>query len=264
MDAWLNSPHALRLLLAVVGLATAVAVERLLPFRSAGANGMRREFRHLTLWAIGAGLVLGVSFATALGAAEAARLAGFGLLNRWSLPDPAAILVTVLVLDVWTYALHRLYHGVPILWRLHRVHHSDESLTATTGIRFHPAEVLLSALLRIPVVLLLGASVSGVVVFEIVLLAASQFQHADIRLPDRWARTLGAVLITPNLHRTHHSVLGAEADSNFGTISSVWDRLFATLRLVRPEQVAVGPPEDRGPLPADPSLLRLLSMPFVG
>lgn len=257
---WFSSHDSVRLLAALTGLGLALSVERLRPFRSVQARGLRRELRHLALWGLGAGVLLLVPFVMAIGSAEAARRAQLGLLNQLSLPEPVTILLTLLVLDAWTYWLHRLYHRVPALWRLHRVHHSDEALTATTSVRFHPGEVLLSALLRIPVVVLLGASVPGILVFEIALLAASQLQHADVRLPDVWARGIGTLLITPNLHRTHHSVRRSECDSNFGTISSAWDRVFGTLRQVQPEQVTVGLPDTTS---TAQTLFRLLRMPFA-
>ncbi len=258
MGDWPASDTALRVTAAVFGLAAAWGLERAFAFR--GHGGAEREVRHLALWAIGALLVQAIPFAAAVAAAEFARRSGIGLLNLLALPVAVTVPVTIAVLDAWTYWLHRAYHASPLLWRLHRVHHCDERLTATTGVRFHPGEILVSALARMPVVLALGASPAGVVAFEVTLLLASQLQHADVRLPERWARGLGRLLITPNLHRTHHSTRRAEADANFGTISSAWDRGFGTLRVIEPERITVGAP-DGLPVRSDTSLWKLLSLP---
>ncbi len=260
----MEASDSLRIALALGGLALAVGLERAWPYRRLSrseGNGGPRSRRHLALWMIAATLLYAIPFATAVGAAEAARRAEFGLLNQFAVPSWVAILLSVAALDAWTWTMHRLYHRVPALWRLHRVHHSDDLLSATTGVFFHPGEVLVSAFSRLPVVALLGASVPGVVAFEIALLVASQIQHADVRLPDRWARILGSVFVTPNLHRTHHSVERRDADSNFGTISSIWDRSFGTLHVVEPERVVVGSP-DAAPGPRDTPLGRLLALPF--
>ncbi len=259
MGDWPASDSALRAAAAILGLAAAWGLERVFAFR--GPGGAKREMRHLAVWAIGALLVQAIPLAAAVGAAEFARRSGIGLLNLLSLPSAVAIPLTIVGLDAWTYWLHRAYHASPLLWRLHRVHHSDERLTATTGVRFHPGEILVSALARIPVVLALGASPVGVVAFEVGLLLASQLQHADVRLPDRWARRLGRFLITPNLHRTHHSTRRAEADTNFGTISSVWDTGFGTLRVIEPDRITIGAPDGRS-VPSDASLWKLLALPF--
>lgn len=266
MEAFADLP-LLRLASASVGLALAMAIERLWPYRSGlccdriGFTGARRELRHLALWGIGAGVVQLLPFLAALGAATAAKGAGIGLLNLVSLPDGLEVLLTVLALDAWTYGMHRLYHAIPALWRFHRVHHSDTSLSATTGVRFHPGEVLISALARLPVLFLLGASPLGVIVFEIALLGMSQLEHANLCLPERWSRRAELLLVTPNLHRSHHSTQWRDADTNFGTISSLWDRLFATLRPVPPEAIVVGAPDALAE-PEPTSLVRLLAMPF--
>lgn len=259
MEAFSDLP-LFRLASASVGLALAVAIERLWPYRT-GLTGARRELRHLALWGIGAGIVQLLPFLAALGAATTAKGAGIGLLNLLSLPNGLEVGLTVLALDAWTYWMHRLYHAIPALWRFHRVHHSDSSLSATTGVRFHPGEVLISALARLPVLFLLGASPVGVAVFEIALLVMSQLEHANVRLPERWSRRAELLLVTPNLHRSHHSTRWREADSNFGTISSLWDRLFATLRPVPPQAVVIGAPDASTDLEPT-SLARLLAMPF--
>lgn len=261
MDDWLPATTGLRLAAALAGLALAVLVERRRPFRGRSAGALRNDLHNLALWCSGAAIPQLLPFIAGVGVAELARHNGIGLLNLLSAPTAVEILVTIAVLDAATYGLHRLYHAWPPLWRLHRVHHSDEMLTATTGVRFHPGEVLISAIVRVPLVALLGASVTGIVVFEAALLAASQLQHANIRVPSALDAALRRFLVTPNFHRVHHSRQRTQADSNFGTVLTLWDRLFGSAHPdVEPERVVVGLPESGAASPR--SLLGLLAMPF--
>ena len=261
MDLWPPSPTALRLAAGLAGLALVLGVERWRPFRGRPGGALANDLRNLVLWGAGAATLQLLPFVTSVAVAEVARSAGVGLLHRIALPDSAEILLTLVVLDAVAYALHRLYHALHPLWRLHRVHHSDETLTTTTGVRFHPGEVLVSALGRVPVVALLGASVTGIVAFEVMLLASSQLQHADVRLPDALDARLRRVFVSPNLHRIHHSTRRAQADSNFGTIFTIWDRLLGTYcSEVPPEEVVVGLPDGGARAPA--SVVGILAMPF--
>ena len=244
---------------AALGLLVAWGSEWLFPFR--GTPGFRREAQHLALWLLGALLMQALPLAAAVGAADLAARAQFGLFHVLPLPGWLALLLTLFALDGWTYALHRAYHAIPFLWRFHRVHHCDPELSATTGVRFHPGEVLISALLRLPVVVALGAHPMGVLVFEISLLLASQLQHADVCLPAHGSRVLGALVMTPNLHRSHHSNQIALADSNYGAVLSLWDRRFQTLHCVAPELVVVGAPDDSARI--QHSLWKLLVLPFT-
>ncbi len=248
-----------RIAAASMGLALAWGIERVFPFR--GSLGLGRDAQHLVLWLLGALVMQALPLAAAVGAADLALRANLGLFHVLSLPSSLSFLLTLIFLDAWTYALHRAYHTVPLLWRFHRVHHCDTELTATTGVRFHPGEVLISALLRLPVIIALGANPFAVVVFEIALLSASQLQHADVCLPQGWSRRLGGLVMTPNLHRSHHSTKIELADSNYGSVLSVWDRSLGTLRTVAPESVVVGAPD--GSLRNEGSLWSLLLLPFT-
>ncbi len=166
----------------------------------------------------------------AAGSAEWAATQGWGLSHWLGWPIWLAGVVSFLVLDLVIYAQHVVFHKVPWLWRLHRVHHTDTAIDATTGVRFHPFEILLSMLLKMATVLLLGAPVVAVIVFEVVLNATSLFNHANINLPvgvDRWLRRF---VVTPDMHRVHHSVERVETDSNFGFNLPWWDWLFGTYR----------------------------------
>ena len=159
-----------------------------------------------------------------------AASAEVGLLHAFTLPDAVSGLIAFLVLDLTIYAQHVAFHKVPLLWRVHRMHHSDLDLDASTGLRFHPIEIVLSLILKMAVVALLGAPALAVLIFEIVLNATSMFNHASIKLPGNWDRVLRLLVVTPDMHRVHHSIHGDETDSNFGFNIPWWDRLFRTYR----------------------------------
>jgi sterol desaturase/sphingolipid hydroxylase (fatty acid hydroxylase superfamily) len=168
----------------------------------------------------------GVAYTAAVFAADQ----GVGLLHWRPLPGWAAAVVTLLGLDFAIYLQHVLFHAVPLLWRLHRVHHADLDFDATTGLRFHPLESLLSLGLKAAVVVLLGAVPWAVVAFEVLLNAASVFNHGNVTLPERLDRLLRWIVVTPDMHRVHHSTRVIETNSNFGFSVSWWDRLCGTYR----------------------------------
>jgi len=153
---------------------------------------------------------------------------GWGLLQQASLPCWLELTLAVVLLDYTLYVWHVLTHRVPFLWRFHQVHHSDPTFTASTGVRFHPGELLLSLPVRLTAVAFVGASAEAVVLFEIVFTVANLVEHGDIDLPRPFERLMGRVFITPALHRRHHTKLGPDRDTNFGTILATWDRLFGT------------------------------------
>jgi sterol desaturase/sphingolipid hydroxylase (fatty acid hydroxylase superfamily) len=202
------------------------------------AAGLQRLAPHARLrgsWAANCGLwgvnllVLGaVCGACACTVAHWARAAGIGLFALVPAPRWLAIVLSVLALDMVSYAWHRANHRLRVLWRFHQVHHSDVTFTVSTGVRFHPGELLLSLPLRLGAIVLLGVPPEGVVVFEVVFNIANLVEHGDTNLPAFAERICGRVFITPALHRWHHSRRWAELDSNFGTIFAVWDRVLGT------------------------------------
>ncbi len=208
---------------------TAMALwEGLAPCRAGEAERGRR-------WVANAGLVLldsvlvrvAMPFGTA-GMALLAQQRGWGLFNLAGLPEWLAVVVSVILLDLAIYGQHVLFHAVPLFWRFHRVHHSDTAFDVTTGIRFHPGEMVLSLLFKSALVLALGAPPLAVLVFELLLNAGALFSHSNVSLPPRLDAWLRRILVTPDMHRVHHSVVMSEAGSNFGFALSWWDRLFAT------------------------------------
>lgn len=166
----------------------------------------------------------------AVGAALDAGRLGVGLFNLTGWPFWVEALLTILILDWLIWAQHWATHHWPLLWRIHRVHHADPDMDVSTAIRFHPLEIALSMLLKIGAVYLLGPSAVAVILFEILLNAAALFNHANLALPARVDRCLRWVVVTPDMHRIHHSTERAEHDSNYGFFLSVWDRLFGTYR----------------------------------
>lgn len=168
--------------------------------------------------------------AAAVGAAIFAEAHGLGLFQAIKAPAAVAIIVSVIVLDLVIYLQHRLFHAVPLLWRLHRVHHTDLEFDVTTGVRFHPVEIVLSMLIKIAAVAALGAPAVAVLVFEILLNATTMFNHANIALPQPLDRIVRLVVVTPDMHRVHHSVRREETDSNFGFSLPWWDWVFRTYR----------------------------------
>ena len=145
-------------------------------------------------------------------------------------PFAVAVLVSVLLLDLAIYLQHVLFHAVPVLWRLHRMHHADLDIDVTTGVRFHPVEILLSLLIKFAVIALIGAPALAVLIFEVLLNATSMFNHSNVRMPPRRRPHRALLVVTPDMHRVHHSIVRAETNSNFGFNFPWWDRLFGTYR----------------------------------
>lgn len=176
-------------------------------------------------------LVVRLVFPTAaVGIAVFCKGQHWGVFNYVELPIWFAVVATIVAMDLVIYLQHVMVHAVPLFWRLHRVHHADLDFDVTTGARFHPIEILLSMLIKFATIIVLGAPVLAVVVFEIVLNAMAMFNHANVRLPLTLDRVLRLLVVTPDMHRVHHSVHDDEANSNFGFNMSLWDRLFGTYR----------------------------------
>jgi len=204
--------------------------ESLFPRRRLTASKPRRWFANLGIVILNSLLVRLLIPLGAVGSSLIAARHGWGLLNLFELPPWFAIPVAALLLDLAIYLQHRVFHAVPVLWRLHMVHHADVDIDVSTGLRFHPIEILLSMLIKMVVVVLTGAPVAAVIIFEIVLNATAMFNHGNFRLPVRLDRWLRLLVVTPDMHRVHHSVLPDETNSNYGFNLPWWDRGFGTYR----------------------------------
>jgi sterol desaturase/sphingolipid hydroxylase (fatty acid hydroxylase superfamily) len=199
----------------------------------------------------------------AVAVALTAEARGWGLFNAFGVPAWAAVPAAVIMLDLAIYLQHVLFHAVPALWRLHRMHHADLAFDVTTGVRFHPVEILLSMGIKLGVVAALGAPALAVLLFEVLLNATSMFNHGNVALPERIDRILRWMVVTPEMHRVHHSVKARETNSNFGFNLPWWDRLFGTYR-DQPESghlgMTIGIAQFRDP--AEQRLDRMLTQPF--
>ena len=258
--------HAIRLgaflaVLALMGLWEAAS-----PRRSPGAPKGLRWTNNLGIVVLNTALlrVLFPGATAAMAVFAAAR--GWGALN-WLRPPPlAAAAIAIASLDLTIYLQHVMMHAVPMLWRLHRVHHADLDFDVTTGVRFHPLEIVLSMLIKLAAIALIGAPVAAVVIFETLLNAAALFNHGNVRLPARADRLLRLLVVTPEMHRVHHSIEEDETNSNFGFNLPWWDRLLGTYRAqprAGQEGMTIGITTFRDPrtclwLPG------MLTMPFVG
>jgi sterol desaturase/sphingolipid hydroxylase (fatty acid hydroxylase superfamily) len=200
---------------------------------------------------------------TAVGLALVAEARGWGLFHAVDLPVWAGVLLAVIALDLAIYLQHVLFHAVPVLWRLHRMHHADLEFDVTTGARFHPVETLLSMGIKLGVVAALGAPALAVLIFEVLLNATSMFNHSNVRMPSWLDRILRWIVVTPDMHRVHHSVVVRETNSNFGFNLPWWDRLFGTYRdqpAAGHEAMIIGITQFRAP--GEQRLDRMLTQPF--
>ena len=223
------------------GFAAAVALLGLLQWRFSLRGDSRpaqRQLTNLSLVVIDT-LLLRLAFPVlAVAFAASVHASGTGLFGAVSAPFWLEFMLAVVALDLAIYWQHRLFHTIPLLWRFHRVHHADRGFDLSTGVRFHPIEIALSMLIKFGVIWLVGAHPAAVLVFEIMLNLGSLWTHTDLALPTRADRRLRWLIVTPSMHRIHHSTLRHETDSNYGFHLSVWDRLFSsyTRNPARPEK----------------------------
>jgi sterol desaturase/sphingolipid hydroxylase (fatty acid hydroxylase superfamily) len=209
-------------------------------------------------------LLLGVLPVGSLAAADVAASRDWGLLNQIAMPASIAVVAAFLLRSLVSYGIHVAMHKVPWLWRLHRVHHTDTAMDVSTAVRFHPLEFVISVPVVLAATLVLGFPPLAVIIYSLVDAAMAVFSHANLRLPDRMERGVRLVLVTPAMHRIHHSASQPETDSNYGATLSCWDRLFGTHRAklasaLASIQLGLAECRDRRP----DSLLWLLSLPFL-
>ncbi len=235
--------------------------EHLWPFRQGVGGRLQRYAINLFITGSNAfllSLLLGGMLVSTYHTLELRR---FGLLHRWGIEAWWNVLLTILFLDGVTYFWHRAYHGVPVMWRMHRVHHSDQAVDVTTSGRFHLLEMTLSALFRLGVIALWGPILPAVIIFEIIFGFFNQLEHANLQFPERLDARLRVIFVTPAMHRVHHSQVPEHTNSNYSTIFSWWDRLFGTYWMVTDQRTLVlGLPEYQQP--DDVRFGKVLAMPF--
>ena len=236
--------------------------QSLYPFRGVSAP-WRRWGRHLVIAVMGTLLVRLLFPVVAIAVAAEIEAGDFGILQFVKLPYALQVVLGVIVLDLAIYLQHRIFHRVPWLWRLHRMHHSDTEFEVSTAIRFHPLEIALSMLIKIAIVVICGVPALAVLIFEILLNATSLFSHADFSLRPSVDRAVRRLLVTPDMHRIHHSAVPTETNSNYGFCLSVWDRLFESYREVPIRDPATMPIGlERFRESREQGLLPLLRQPF--
>jgi sterol desaturase/sphingolipid hydroxylase (fatty acid hydroxylase superfamily) len=234
------------------------------PRRALLDNKRRRWFANLSLVVIGTVMVRLLFPVLPVVLAQVSESRGWGFFNVFQMAPWLKILLSFVILDFIIYLQHLLFHFTPLLWRLHRMHHTDLDLDVTSGNRFHPLEIIISMLIKMAAVVVLGTPAQAVLAFEVVLNACAMFNHGNIKLPAALDRFLRLFLVTPDMHRVHHSAIVRETNSNFGFNFPWWDRICGTYR-PQPEKghldMTIGLREYRDPEKL--TLLRLLVQPFT-
>ncbi|NEQ95997.1 MAG: sterol desaturase family protein [Cyanothece sp. SIO2G6] len=228
------------------GLVIMALWEAIAPYRRYRQSKLVRWISNLGLVVLNTVILRAVFPVVAVGFAAIASQNGWGLFNLLSFPAWLTILLSVIALDCAVYWQHVLFHHVPLFWRLHQVHHADLDFDVTTGLRFHPIEILLSMGIKLGAIALLGPPAVAVLIFEVVLNASSLFNHGNVSLPEGSDRLLRWIIVTPDMHRIHHAVLIEETNSNFGFNLPWWDRLFGTYcaqAQTNPRRMAIGLPQ---------------------
>ena len=239
MDGIVENESTIRMAVFFAILFAMMAGELAAPRRRVEIPRLVRWSNNLALVALDALLVRLVFPVVAVGLAVIATDNGWGLLNQVLLPGWVVIVLAILALDLAIYLQHVLFHAVPALWRLHRVHHADLEFDVTTGVRFHPLEILISMAIKLLLVLALGPPAVAVLIFEVLLNGTSLFNHSNVRLPLRLDAILRLFVVTPDMHRVHHSIVPSETNSNFGFNLPWWDRILGTYR-AQPRKGHVG------------------------
>lgn len=258
------SEQTIRLSIFVAVLLLVALWEIIAPRRPLNDNKTRRWFTNLGLVVIDTVTVRLLFPVLPVALAQLAESRGWGLFNVLQIPLWSRIVLSFLLLDFVIYSQHFMFHHTPILWRLHRVHHTDLDLDVTSGNRFHPLEIIISMLIKMTAVVLLGTPAQAVIALEVVLNGCAMFNHGNIRLTTAFDRVLRLFLVTPDMHRVHHSTIVRETNSNFGFNFPWWDRLCGTYR-PQPEKghqdMTIGLKEYRDPERLN--LYRLLVLPFT-
>ena len=227
-DQLVNNTEQLRLGIFIGILIIMAVLEFILPRRNVDAKRQLRWTNNLGIVILDSIIVRILIPTTTIAIALYAQRLNFGLFNLISLPYLLTVVVSILLLDILIYGQHVIFHKVHWLWRFHRMHHSDTHIDVTTGIRFHPVEIIMSLLIKFAAIIIFGVPAVAIVVFEIILNATAMITHSNLYVPLKLDKFLRRVFVTPDMHRIHHSVHRFETDSNYGFNLSIWDRLFGT------------------------------------
>jgi sterol desaturase/sphingolipid hydroxylase (fatty acid hydroxylase superfamily) len=264
IDFFLNSEIILRLSFFLSALTLLAVCELIIPRRALKESKAIRWYSNLGIAAFNSFIVSIVFPLMPLTIAVIANERGWGLFNLYDVAPGLVVVISVIFLDLAIYLQHILVHSVPVLWRFHRMHHADQDFDVTTGARFHPIEIILSIAIKMAVIVLFGIPIVAVVIFEILLNATSMFNHANIKLPIVLDSFIRKFVVTPDMHRVHHSVLSSETNANFGFNLPWWDHMFGTYQeqpINGHEKMEIGIEVFRSP--NDLHFHRLLLQPFT-
>jgi len=265
MDFITQNEASMRMGVFITILAIMMAAEALMPRKARVQRRGGRWASNMLLVVIDSLVVRLLFPIAAVGAASYAAAQGWGLLNLIALPAWLSVLAAIIILDMMIYWQHVISHKWAPLWALHKVHHSDRDIDVTTALRFHPLEIVLSMGFKMALVLALGAPVMAVIVFEIILNGCAMFNHSNVRFGRGFDKALRAVMVTPDMHRVHHSIIERETNSNYGFSTSLWDRLFKSY-IPQPakghDEMIIGLENYQDKSPAN--LLWVLWLPFKG
>ncbi|MDG1249962.1 MAG: sterol desaturase family protein [Gammaproteobacteria bacterium] len=200
--------------------------EQLFPYFVSRKHHLRHSLRNVALGLFNVTISLMIVLTLIKGAEHWADIRQFGLLHQLELSTSAGIIIALIIIDLWQYLWHRMNHRIPALWRFHRVHHCDTEMDTSSAVRFHTGEILISGLTRAPLILVFGLSIEHLIIYEIVALPVILFHHSNLRIPTSLDRVLRYIIMTPHMHRLHHSDQQQETDSNYSSLFSIWDRLF--------------------------------------
>ncbi|MDQ7003435.1 MAG: sterol desaturase family protein [Ghiorsea sp.] len=246
-------------------ISTVIVWELIRPKRALNQNKVKRWLNNVALVALDTVLVKILLPAGAFGVAIWAESQGLGLLNNINLSPTIKIVAAIIILDMIIYWQHRLFHVVPLFWRLHQVHHADRDIDVTTGLRFHPLEILISMLIKFVAVIALGAPAIAVIVFEVILNGMAMFNHGNIKLPKALDSIIRRLFVTPDMHRVHHSIFKHETNSNYGFNLSIWDKMFGSYH-AQPDKghdkMTIGLEQYQGNTPTS-SIFWMLKLPFT-
>jgi len=253
---------SIQLLFFLVGLLFFLVLELRFPYRPASLSKAKRWISNLSLTLFNRVLLHLIFSASVVGALGYVQNHKLGLLNMIEAPSWVKILVTIAFMDFMLYIWHLLNHQVPFLWRFHRVHHSDLNMDVSTATRFHFGELAIWAVIRITLILFLGISISGLLIFETIVVICIQLHHSSLKIPKWFEKIFWILFVPPSMHRIHHSVVIRERNTNYGAIFSLWDRILGTLRTAADQdriRIGVG----AYPRPEKLNFHHLLLMPFT-
>ncbi len=247
----------------LVMFALIAIIEIIIPKRKLSVKKSTRWFRNLSIILLDSLAVRLLIPFTTVGVAVYAQTNAIGILHHLAMPPYLHIVFAIIILDLLIYIQHVVFHYVPILWRLHKIHHIDQDYDVTTGLRFHPIEIILSVLIKCLAILAFGVPYQGVIIFEILLNLTAMFNHGNINIPKKLDSFIRLFIVTPDMHRVHHSVIKTETNSNFGFNLSVWDKVFKTYKKSPAKghnNMTIGLKEYQNP--AKTNLLEMLLIPF--